>query len=474
MLCATHILGGELYGDYTLALAITGVLTVPALLGFTPGVLPFLSKARQLKSITEIRAVVRSALLPVSCVSLILLALLLGSASWLGENIFDKPELEQFLLPLGWLVLIGGLSGMVLMLLQGFLLVKERAWIERVIAMGVTGTGMALTWRFEWGVTGVVTSTLAGAIVGLVLGAALLTRKVPGILQPSAETGPWRVRRMLSESWPLMGTSMLAFLLLWTDVLLMGVFRESGEVGVYGACARLAPAIMLAHESLGPIFIARLSDLYAGGDWVGIRHLYRFTARWAIWPGLALASALALWSTELLSLFGPEFSAGATVLIVLAGGKAVATSMGISGRVFAVTGKARINLINMLLLVGGNVILNLLWIPDHGALGAAAATSICLATVRMLQVAELWLLFRIIPWDRRCLIPVLGILAIAGATYPFREGLTGKWGWLLPMSLFFIGCAVLFLLAGVGKEDREVWRAVRGRLGTRGKNPARG
>ncbi|MFH0944619.1 MAG: hypothetical protein V2A76_05420, partial [Planctomycetota bacterium] len=56
MLCATHVLGGELYGDYTLALAVTGVLTIPALLGLAPGVLPFLSKARQLGSMTEIRA----------------------------------------------------------------------------------------------------------------------------------------------------------------------------------------------------------------------------------------------------------------------------------------------------------------------------------------------------------------------------------------------------------------------------------
>ncbi|MDG2122972.1 MAG: polysaccharide biosynthesis C-terminal domain-containing protein, partial [Verrucomicrobiales bacterium] len=346
-----------------------------------------------------------------------------------------------------------------------FLLVKERAWIEKVMATGVTSAVMALSLALGMGVAGVVAATLAGASCALLLGSILLARMAPGILSSSSPCAPLRVRRLLSESWPLMGTSMLAFLLLWSDVLLMGVFRDSDEVGVYSACARLAPAIMLAHESLGPIFIARLSDLFASQDWRGIRHLYELTARWAMWPGLVMAWTLVLFRSDLLALLGAEFSAGATALAVLASGKAVAASMGMSGRVFAVSGKARINLINMALLVGGNILLNLLWIPEYGALGAAAATSLSLATVRTLQVVELWFLHRMLPWSVKCLIPVLGISLLAGVTYPFRAGLAGQFGWLLPLALFLAGCTVLFLCAGVSEEDRNVWRALRQKLG---------
>ena len=471
MLCATRALGGERYGDYTLALAVTGILITISGLGLSPGVLPFLSRARQRGRPEEIRAVVRSALIPVACLSLFLVALLGGSSSWLGRTVFDKPGLQQFLLPLGALVVLGGLSATVLTLLQGFLKVKERAWIEQVAAMAVTGTGMALAWSFGWGAPGVIWATLAGVGAGLLLGGWSLAREAPGFLRPKAAAGPLEMRRLLCASWPLMGTSMLAFLLLWTDVLLMGIFRESGEVGIYGACARLAPLVLLVHESLGPIFVARLSDLHASGDWKGISHLYRLTARWALWPGLVLAWTLAIWSSELLSLFGREFVAGSSVLVVLVIGKAVAVSMGLSGRVFGVTGGARLNLINMILLVGGNVILNLLWIPAHGALGAAAATTISLASVRMLQVVELWLMHRMLPFTTRSLIPVLSVSLLAALAYPLRKGLPAAGGWPLPLVVFLLCCAVVFLLAGVTPEDREVWRALRERLRRPGGGP---
>ena len=61
---------------------------------------------------------------------------------------------------------------------------------------------------------------------------------------------------LFSTSWPLMGVSTLAFVLMWMDVLLMGVFRGSEEVGVYNACARLAVTVLLLHEAVG------LFDLY--------------------------------------------------------------------------------------------------------------------------------------------------------------------------------------------------------------------
>jgi O-antigen/teichoic acid export membrane protein len=264
-----------------------------------------------------------------------------------------------------------------------------------------------------------------------------------------------------------MGTTMLAFLLMWTDILLMGVFRESDEVGVYGICARLAAGILLVHQSLGPIFMARLSGLYLDRDWDAIRHLYRLTARWCMWGGLVLAWALAIWGRPILVIFGEEFAVGASVLAVLAAGKAVSVSSGLCGRVFGVTGKGRLNLINMSLMVGGNALLNLLWIPRYGALGAATATLVSLSGVKSLQVLEIWMMYRILPWNRKSLFPVLGIAALAAAAYPFRDGLAGPWGWLVPLALFGVACLVLFLRAGIGEEDREVWRAVRERFGNR-------
>jgi O-antigen/teichoic acid export membrane protein/GT2 family glycosyltransferase len=464
MLGATHILGKALFGDYTLSLAITGVFAVVAMLGFSPGVLPFLSRARRSGDEEEIRAVVRSSLLPVSILSIALTALVWLSASWAGEVIFDKPNLHRFLGPLSGLVALGSICTMLVTLLQGFMSVKERVWIERVVVSGTIAIGMGISWLAGFKVSGAVVSTLVGAGAGLVAGHFMLARRAPGVLTLGSPAAPLLVRKLLAYSWPLMGTSMLAFLLLWTDVLFMGVYTDSDEVGVYAACARIAVIALIAHDSLGPVFVARLSDLFTADDWPGIRHLNRLTAHWTMWPGLTLAWTFALWGGDVLSLFGPEFRTGAAILTVLCLGKAVTSSTGMTGRVLGITGRARLNLVNMSLLVGGNVILNVLLIPHYGGMGAAWATAVSLALVRLLQVAEIKVIYGMLPWSRKSLIPLFGTAAFAAFVYPIREGFDFRWGWVFPMGAFMLACAALFFVTGVGEDDRAVWTALRRRL----------
>ncbi len=455
MLGATHILGTALFGDYTLSLAIIGLLVIVSMLGLAPGLFPFLSRARADGNQTEVRSVVRSALLPVTVASTLLTVVVWLSAPWAAQTIFDKPNLHRFLVPLSMLILAGTLTTMIVTLLQGFIAVRERAWTERVVIPGTIATGMGVSWWLGFGVPGVVWATMAGTLLGLVVGIKLLTQRAPGVLSLTQPTAPLKIREMLSYSWPLMGTSMLTFLLLWTDVLSMGVLSDSQQLGAYGAAARVATIALLAHESLGPIFVSRLSDLHAVDDWPGIRHLYLLTARWSIWPGIALAWALSIWSVDILNIFGPEFRSGAGVLTILCVGKAAASSSGMAGRVLGITGRARLNLLNITLMVTGNIVLNVILIPIYGGLGAAAATGICITLIRLVQVIQIRVFYNMYPWGRRSLTPLIGISLIAALFYPLRGGFHGSWGWLVPFGLFLVSCAALFVVTGAGGPDEN-------------------
>ena len=469
ILFTTRILGASAYGAYTLALTVTGIVNVISVLGLSPGVLPFLSKARKRGDDRAIAAVIRAALGLVLAASLVCLAGVILAAPWLASAVFQKPAVGTFLKALSALVILGALLSMVLTLIQGFMAVKERAWIERVAAVGVTTTGMGLTWFFGWGIPGVVASALTGPAVGLFLAFGLLRRKAPNALSPGFRSDPLPTGKLFGYSWPLMGTTMLSFLLLWTDLLLMGVFRESSEVGIYGVCTRIAPAILLVHESVGPVFAPMLSDLFTEGKWDGIRHLYRLTARWSMWPGLVMAWGLVLWGKQILGIFGPEFAAGAAVLAVLAAAKGVSVATGMCGKVLGITGKARLHLVNMILLVGGNLALNLVWIPRYGGLGAACATCVSLFAVNALQTFQVWFFYRMLPWDRRSLLPILGPAALAALAFPFRDGLGGSWGWVLPALLFSAACGILFLRFGFNEDDRSLVSSIRSRMGSRNK-----
>ena len=463
-LLTTRLLGLAAFGSFTLATTLTSVLSIVSAVGLSPGVLPFVAAARRSGDPARLTAVVRAAWRISASASLLVAVALWALAPWLAQSVFDDPQLGQMLRVLAVMVVFAALSTVTLALVQAFMGIHEQAWIERVLTVAVAIVGLLLTWALGLGVAGVLGATVLASVVGLLAGLQRLSRRVPGALSRGTPCAPLPTRALLAESWPLLGSSMLAFALLWMDVLLMGVFRDRSEVGVYGACARLAPAILMVHDSIGPVFLAHLSELFVGRDWPGIRALYKLSGRWSLWSGTIGSAVLMVWAAPILGLFGPDFVAGAPVLVVLAASRLATTSTGMCGRMLAVTGRARIVMINMILLVGCNLALDLWWIPLHGAMGAAAATCPSIALVNLVGTIEVWMLYRVHPWTRRSVLGVLGVALLAALAWPLRAGWGGELGWLLPLALFALLSAGLYLAWDLGEEDRALLRAIRGRL----------
>jgi O-antigen/teichoic acid export membrane protein len=196
-----------------------------------------------------------------------------------------------------------------------------------------------------------------------------------------------------------------------------------------------------------------------------MRALYKLAGRWSLWSGAIGGSVLIVWAAPILGLFGPDFVVGAPVLMVLAASRLASTSTGMCGRMLAVTGKARLVMLNMGLMVGINLVLDLIWIPRHGAMGAATATLLAIATSNLVQSLEVWLLYRVHPWTGRSLLGVLAVAALAGLAWTVRDGWGGSAGWLLPLALFVAVSATLYALWDLGAEDRALLRSLRRRLG---------
>ena len=466
MLFATHALGASRFGALTLGVTLAAFGAALSALGLAPGVLPFLSRARRDDDEVGIRNVIRASLGLTLTASLVVGSALYLAAPWLGRVLFADADFFRILRPLSLLVVFGALSSVALMLLQGFMAIIQRAWIERVLAIGITGLVMGLTWMADWGLPGALTAVIAGPLMGLLAGVALLSGRAPGAFSPVGGLRSLPVSRLLGYSWPLLGTSLFTFLLTWSDILLLGHLRDAEEVGIYGVSARLVLAVTVIHESLRPVFQSRLSDLYVRDDWPGIRRLFRLTARWSLWPALVVGGVLILWSSQLLTLFGPEFTGTAWVLITLCLAKLTVATTGMSGLVFGITGKTRLNLFNLILLFTGNIALNLLLIPRHGALGAALATGISVASIRALQLVQLGYCYRMFSWDLSSLVPLLGVPALAVLVYPFRTGPGGSAGWLLPLILFILACVVLFAAMGIKDEERAVLSMIKRTMGS--------
>jgi len=461
----TRALGLSWFGSFTVGFTIVQLLSMVATVGLSPGLLPFIARTEK-RGRRAVRSVIQGGLWIGTAASITAGIALYACTPWLATRVFDDPQLVHVLRPFALFVVLSTISNIATTLVQGLCGVRQAMWITWLVGPGVTLVGFALAWIFGWGYRGVLPAVLAGPLLTGIVSLSLLRRHDAEAFRTDS-----RDRMPLSElvrsSWPLMGSSMFAFLLMWMDVLLMGVFRTNDEVGVYGACARIAPAIVMVNMSVGPVFLTRMSRLFVSRDWKAADRLYKLAGSWSLWAGTLIAALLFVWGPNFLALFGPEFTSGAPVLYLLAAGRLASAVTGMCGRMLVVTDRARLHLVNTSLLVGFNAALDLYLIPRYGAVGAATATCISVVLVNTLQSIQVWVIFRVQPFTLRTLSGFAGLATLAVLFYPWRDGPSVPFGWVLPAALF-LACSTLFYWKhGAGSEERSYLAELTGRLSGR-------
>jgi O-antigen/teichoic acid export membrane protein len=114
-----------------------------------------------------------------------------------------------------------------------------------------------------------------------------------------------------------------------------------------------------------------------------------------------------------MSIFGPAFVSGAPCLVLLCSARIIDSAVGASGIVILMSGRSKINLINSLILSFLCIGLNYLLIPQHGILGAAAATGASVAIINLLRLIEVYFLFKIHPYKLSFIKPIFsGLIAL--------------------------------------------------------------
>ena len=185
-----------------------------------------------------------------------------------------------------------------------------------------------------------------------------------------------KAKELLSDSWPLILSAIVVSIYMKVDQVMLKQMVDGREVGIYAAAVRLSeawyfipgiitqslfPAIVNAKKINDKLYYSRLQKLY---DLM-----------------VVLAVAVALPTTFLSDfiisvLFGSEFSESASVLDVhIWAGVFVFLGVARGGWIIN-ENLQRYTAVYLGIGMVVNVVLNLILIPDHGALGAAYATLI--------------------------------------------------------------------------------------------------
>ena len=133
------------------------------------------------------------------------------------------------------------------------------------------------------------------------------------------------------------------------------------------------------------------------------------TTRWVTSLLPLFALAIVVLRRDILALVDPGYAQdGDEFILILLIPASVSCALGLAGNFITYTGHTRVNLMNGILIGALNTVLNLLWIPRYGLLGAASATAVSAAVVGILQVIELRFLERVVIRGRAVWMPYAG------------------------------------------------------------------
>lgn len=341
---------------------------------------------------------------------------------------------------------------------QAFRTMRYRVLVVNII-QPLARLGLALLLVALMGATALA-PTLAFTLTQLLgLGLALffLARLIGQMPAPtSAPVSAGGVRRLVRFSLPLSLSNVLDYLNGRTEILVLGMFLAAGMAGIYNAAGRLAALGLFALTAFNAIFAPVISDLHHRREWERLGTLYKLVTRWTLVVAMPVLILQVVFAPALMALFGPDFVEGATALRLLSLGQLVNLATGAVGVMLIMTGRSALTLFNSVLMVGGALALDVLFVPRWGLNGAALAGALTIAGINLLRLGQVWWLFRLHPFAPSQVKTVLAALPAALVAMAWTRWLPLRGE--LELAVACIGVCLVYALAlnrlGFDEADR--------------------
>ena len=377
-------LGAQGLGIFHLSLTFTLIASVVGRMGMDAALLKFGATSHAEHDWQRLAAVHRMGMgIAAVCCSIVAASTFIA-ADWLAATVYSDPAIANplrlmslALLPFSLLSLYGellkaGQHQALSSFIQGAALPIVNLLLLFLFADRLTGPGAA---------SGLyLTSTLVVCLTGFVLWRRSVPRPHP------APDRSLSLGELLATALPMYGSAIADVVMTFSDVLILGLFASSADVGIYTAAARTALLTRFLLLATSSVAAPRFAALHAANDREGIAKLAVRATILTTVSTLPLLLLFMLFPERILSVFGAQFEAGAPVLIVLTIGQFVNAATGPVGYLLNMSGFHRIE--GRIAVAGAVMTVGLCFalIPVWGLLGAAAANAIATAACNLLRV----------------------------------------------------------------------------------------
>ncbi|HEX6447011.1 MAG TPA: polysaccharide biosynthesis C-terminal domain-containing protein [Streptosporangiales bacterium] len=430
-------------GVYFSVTALFVVLAMVGRLGSGTGLVYFTSRMRSLGRYGDIRVYTRIATRPAALVSVAVAVALLVSAPWLAGLVapgHDGPA-TSYIRQIAVFLPFAILADLFHAVTRGYGTMRPTTAIDKIgrplLQITLVGTAGVLGGGLLTG--GWAAPYLPAALLSVWWLSRLRHTRNPSRARlrrrdprpdalPSRPVGELR-REYWSYALPRAFAGIAQVALQRLDIILVGAIRGPVDAAVYAAATRFLVVGQLANQAISMAVQPRIAGLLAVDDRRRTNEVYRTSTAWLVLMAWPLYLLVAVFSPQILLLFGHGYAAGRTVMLVLAASMLVATACGMVDVMLTMAGRTRWSLANVGTALVVNVGLNLLLIPRFGIDGAAIAWAVAILVTNVVPLAQVWHAYGLHPFDRGMLtacalaagcfgvLPLVALLA-SGGTLP--------------------------------------------------------
>jgi O-antigen/teichoic acid export membrane protein len=462
-----RVLGAEALGMYALGMTVVGLAGVLAGFGLPQSTNRFVAVYAATGESEKLGRFLWSGLAVLLGANVVAGTAVLLLRFWIAGRVYHMPGLAPYLYFFVIIMTAGTLSGFLGQALAGYKDVAKRTIITSFVGQTVTIALTIALVTLGFGFKGYLAAQVVGAGGVMVLLGLAVWRLMPREARSAAIGVPAVEREILSFSMALFGVQIVEFCLGQADKIVLGVYVNAREVGIYSVALALVAFVPLALQAVNQIFSPTIAELHARGDVELLARLFRSLVKWTLGLTLPLATVMVLFAPSIMGIFGKEFISGWRVLAVGTLGQLVNCGVGSVGYLLLMSGHQRqllrIQTIMAVVLVGTNLLL----IPRIGLLGAAIASAGVTAVTNLWYLKEVGTSLDIRPSGvkyRDLLLPSAVMVALVVIFWRYANVSWPAWRVILAaLAIAYAGMIGTWLFF-LDNDDRAVTQAIWSKL----------
>lgn len=321
-----------------------------------------------------------------------------------------------------------------------------RPMVKLVGALGALALGHSIV-----GVAGAFVLGMAGLVL---LGFPMVTSNTG--IRPRLRGLRSEARQFYNHSGPIALSSLGKVFQNRVDVMLVGFLLTAKAAGVYNVVLVLVSLAWIPLLSFNMLLPPVASALYAADEMETLNAVYTAVTRLIVTCVVPILAVLVVYGRTVLSVFGPNFTAGYVPLVVYLGGVLVGSAVGATGWLLMMTDHQYARMALDWFLAVLNTVLTFAFVQAFGLAGAALGTAIAIGVQNTIQVVLLRRLEGLWPFDATFLKPLGAGMVAAGVMLLVRGVVTGVEAVVVGVALGTVTYVGMLVVLGVNDRDRLV------------------